>query len=61
MRANKEENQFPYTLDDTPLMDTSSTSYLGVELDILRSYMEQTSDENLSQRIPEAWPAEEEF
>ena len=30
--ATKKKIEFPYTLDDTPLADTPSTSYLGVEL-----------------------------
>ena len=34
MRAThaRKKNEFPYTLDDTPLAETHSTSYLGVEL-----------------------------
>ena len=30
--ATRKKIEFPYTLDDTPLADTPSTSYLGVEL-----------------------------
>ena len=30
--ATRKKIEYPYTLDDTPLTDTSSTSYLGVEL-----------------------------
>ena len=30
--ATRKKIEYPYTLDDTPLMDTSSTIYLGFEL-----------------------------
>ena len=30
--ATRKKIEYPYTLDDTPLTDTSSTRYLGVEL-----------------------------
>ena len=58
--ATRKKIEYPYTLDDTPLMDTSSTSYLGVELSSDLSQMEQASEEDRGQRKPDAWRTEEE-